>query len=156
MRRHATTLGMQRWPWKGPRVLIEDPDSARGLATATVLRRAGYAVALCPGPSEFRDPPERCSLLDSEDCLIVEGADAVVFRLGLDRTEGRRVLSALRLRRPGTPLVVEVPGLEVDRYRAELGGCELVCSAASPEELVGAVDRAVAKRRPLGREAGFG
>lgn len=120
MQRRKTSLGGGSWPWPDrPRVVVEDHDEARGLETAAALRRAGYAVGLCRGPEGSR---ERCPLVSLEDCPWVDGADAVVWRLGLDRPEALDVLQALRQRRPSLPLIVD-----------ELG----------PDEVVAAVGRSL-------------
>ncbi len=71
-------LDPQPWEWKGPRILIEHPDDARAAELADGFRRAGYAVAICPGPAQG----ERCPLVEGDRCAIAEGADAVVSVLG--------------------------------------------------------------------------
>ena len=92
------------WPWLDrPRVLLENPDRDAALAAVDVLRHAGYAVAVCPGPDDAADCPVACG----DGCSLVEGADVVVTSLGLDREPGREVLAGLRSRYPGRRLVVE-------------------------------------------------
>lgn len=142
MQSRATRLSPQPWPWVGqPRVLIEHPDESEGLALASVLRGAGYAVAVCPGPEQA----ERCPLTGPEGCAVAHGADVVVSSLGLDRPEGRDVLQALRLRLPDTPIVVEVPPRGDAEWDDVLEGCEVITSPAKPEELVAAVRAALAE-----------
>ncbi len=137
-------LGTHVWPWPTrPRVVVEDPLGDRAFATATALRQAGYSVAVCRGPSAERR--ERCSLVDDLGCAIVDGADAVVFRLDLERAEAGWVLTELRRCRPGTPVVAVVSRRDAARRAAELTGCEVVDDTAPPEELVAAVDRARAE-----------
>lgn len=92
------------WPWPDrPRVLLENPDREAALAAVDVLRHAGYAVAVCPGPDETAECPVSCD----EGCALVEGADVVVTTLGSDHEPGREVPAALRRRYPGRRLVVE-------------------------------------------------
>ena len=145
MRSPATRLSPQPWPWVGqPRVLIEHPDESAGLALASILRRAGYAVAVCPGPERS----EHCPLTGPEGCAVAHGADVVVSSLGLERLEAREVLQALRLRRPETPLVVEVPPGDNADWRDLLEGCDLIVSPVVPEQLVTCVRAALARSTP--------
>lgn len=111
------------WPWLDrPRVLLENPDEDASLASVDVLRHAGYAVAVCHGPTA----EARCPLACAETCALVEGADVVVTSLGDERAESREVLDLLRLRYASRPLVVEPhPG------------------ALEPEELLAAVRNAI-------------
>ena len=143
METRAANLSPQPWPWVGqPRILIEHPDDAVGLELASVLRREGYAVAVCPGPAES----ERCPLTGPEGCAVAHGADVVVSALGLDGSTGREVLEALRARLAGVALVVEVdPALE-DECRDLLEGCQIVSSPADPDRLVASVREALASR----------
>ncbi len=144
MRSRPTRLSPQPWSWPGPRVLIEHPDEAVGLTYASVLRQAGYAVAVCPGPEQS----EICPLAGPEECAVAHGADVVVSSLGVERPEAREVLEALRRRCPDTALVVEVaPGQEAE-WHDLLRECELVVSPVAPEELLDRVREALAKRRP--------
>ena len=78
-----------------PRALIEDADFGFALSTATTLRRAGYAVAICRGP----EPDEYCPLVGAHECALVAGADVVVSGLG-DEIE-----AAVRRRHPSIPVV---------------------------------------------------
>lgn len=145
MRARATRLSPQPWQWVGqPRVLIEHPDESAGLALASILRQAGYAVAVCPGPEQS----EHCPLTGPEGCAVAHGADVVVSSLGFERPEAREVLQALRLRRPGTPLIVEVPPGGKAEWQDMLEGCDVIASPVQPDELVACVGAALAKSRP--------
>ncbi|HKI91774.1 MAG TPA: hypothetical protein VJ986_05705 [Gaiellaceae bacterium] len=141
----STRSSPHPWPWVGqPRVLIEHPDESAGLVFASVLRRAGYAVAVCPGPEH----EEHCPLTGPEGCAVAHGADVVVSSLGVERPEAREVLQALRARRPGTPLIVEVPAGGEDEWRDLLEGCDLIAAPVAPEQLVARVRDALAGSRP--------
>ena len=145
MRSRATRVSPQPWPWVGqPRILIEHRDESAGLALASILRQAGYAVAVCPGPEQS----ERCPLAGPEGCAIAHGADVVVSSLGLERPEAREVLQALRARRPNTSLIVEVAAGEETEWQGLLEGCDVVVSPVLPEQLVAVVRGALAKSRP--------
>ncbi len=141
MRSQARRLSPQPWPWVGrPRVLIEHPDESVGLELASILRGAGYAVAVCPGPERA----EHCPLTGPEGCAVAHGADVVVSSLGLSRPEAREVLVALRERCPATPIVVVASPGDEDEWQDLPAECELITSPVVPEELVTCVHGALA------------
>jgi len=116
-------------------VLVEHPDEAAGLAIASALRFAGYAVAVCPGP------PGRgqCPLIGPEGCAPAHDADLVVCSLGYEREAAREVLRELRTRYPHMPLLVEAPSdIDAD-LRELLDGCHQLPAPATPEQIVAAV-----------------
>jgi DNA-binding NtrC family response regulator len=138
---HGTgSLNPGPWPWPGrPRVLVESADDSLSLELTSALRKAGYGVAVCPGPLDH----ERCPLTGPEGCAIAHGADVVVSNLGLERAEAREVLQALRTRCADIPLVVEISPGQDEEWPELLRGCELVESPVAPDELVSAVTRAL-------------
>src|SRR5271165_4871563 len=113
-RTQAVHLKPQPWRWSHPRVLVEHPDEATGLAIASGLRFAGYAVGICPGPRGNG----KCPLTGPAGCAPAHDADLVVCSLDYEHAAAREVLRELRARYPGTPLVVEVP----PHIDADLGG----------------------------------
>jgi DNA-binding NarL/FixJ family response regulator len=116
-------------------VLIEDPDEEAGLAIASGLRFAGYAVAVCPGPRGHG----QCPLTGPAGCAAAHDADLVVCNLGYEREVARDVLGELRTRYPDTPLLVVVPP-EIDAdLRGLLDGCHQLPAGATPDEVVAAV-----------------
>jgi DNA-binding NarL/FixJ family response regulator len=116
-------------------VLIEHPDEAAGLAIASGLRFAGYAVTVCPGPAGHG----QCPLIGPAGCAPAHDADLVVCCLGYERGAAREVLRELRTRYPRMPLLVEVPSdLDAD-LRELLDGCHQVAAPATPEQIVAAV-----------------
>ena len=128
-------LKPQTWRWSRPRVLVEHPDEATGLAIASGLRYAGYSVAVCPGPHG----PGQCPLVGPEGCAPAHDADLVVGCLGYEREVAREVLRELHARYPDTPLLVEAPS-DIDASLHELpDGCHLLPAPASPEQIVAAV-----------------
>jgi hypothetical protein len=131
----AVNLKPQPWRWSHPRVLVEHPDEASGLAIASGLRFAGYAVAVCPGPRGHG----KCPLTGPAGCAPAHDADLVVCSLGYEQEEPREILRELRTRYPDTPLVVEVPP-DVDAdLRELLDGCHGLPAPASPEQIVATV-----------------
>jgi hypothetical protein len=128
-------LKPQTWRWSHPRVLVEHPDDATGLAIASALRYAGYAVAVCPGPHG----PGQCPLIGPEGCAPAHDADLVVGCLGYEREAAREVLRELRTRYPDTPLLVEAPS-DIDAGLHELlDSCQYLPAPATPEQIVAAV-----------------
>jgi DNA-binding NarL/FixJ family response regulator len=116
-------------------VLVEHPDEAAGLAIASGLRFAGYAVAVCPGPRGHG----KCPLTGPAGCAPAHDADLVVCSLGYEHEAARDVLRELRMRYPDTSLLVEVPS-EVDAdLRELLDGCHRLPAPATPEQIVAAV-----------------
>ncbi len=81
------------------------PDEQAGLAIASGLRFAGYAVAICPGPAGHG----KCPLTGPAGCAPAHEADLVVCSLGYENEQAREILRELRVRYPGTPLLVEAP-----------------------------------------------
>jgi hypothetical protein len=128
-------INPQTWRWSHPRVLVEDPDEKAGLAIASGLRFAGYAVGLCPGPRGHG----QCPLTGPAGCAPAHDADLVVCNLGYEREVAREVLRELRTRYPHTALLVLVPPeIDVD-LRELLDGCDQLPAGATPEQVVAAV-----------------
>jgi hypothetical protein len=146
MLRRARTIRPDPWTYGRPRALIEHSDEAVAFRYVDTLRRAGYSVAVCRGPSGERHPPEKCVLLTGDRCAAVDGADVVVSGLGIRVPEKRAVLEALRRHHPEKPLVVEVEAGELDGFGDLVDGVHLVVSPVEPEELVTAVDAARASQ----------
>jgi DNA-binding response OmpR family regulator len=131
----AVNLRPQPWRWGHPRVLVEHPDEAAGIAIASGLRFAGYSVAICPGP------PGRgqCPLTGPEGCAPAHDADLAICCLGYEREAAREVLRVLRTRCPNVPLLVETPP-DMDADLLELlDGCHQLPAPATPEQFVAAV-----------------
>jgi hypothetical protein len=95
-------LSPQPWPWRDrPRVLLEDADDLAGLEAASELRRVGFAVAICCGPSRRTG----CPVVAGEPCCAAEGADVIISALG-GEPHVVDIPDALRARYPKTPVVV--------------------------------------------------
>jgi DNA-binding NarL/FixJ family response regulator len=116
-------------------VLVEHPDEETGLAIASGLRFAGYAVAVCPGPRGHG----KCPLTGPEGCAPAHDADVVVCSLGYEREAAREILRELRTRYPDMPLLVEVPSNIDAELRELLDGCRQLPAPATPEQIVAAV-----------------
>jgi hypothetical protein len=134
-RRSSVTINPQPWRWSEPRVLVEHPDEAAGLAIASGLRFAGFAVGVCPGPRGHG----QCPLTGPEGCAAAHEADLVVCSLGYEDETAREVLRELRTRYPATPLLVEVPQESDPQLDELLDGCHQLPAPATPEQIVTAV-----------------
>lgn len=107
-----------------PRVLIEDPDGAVLSSCEEFLRRDGFDVAVCRGPQA--DGVHHCPLVTSGECSLTDGADVIYTALSWHDPKSREVLQAIRARHPQTPVVVEIPQPQVERFADLLAGCQLV------------------------------
>src|SRR5271165_3997926 len=92
----SRSINPQPWRWDHPRVLVEHPDEEAGLAIASGLRFAGYAVAVCPGPRGH----QKCPLTGPAGCAPAHDADVVVCSLGYEQDAAREILRELRTRYP--------------------------------------------------------
>jgi hypothetical protein len=134
-REPTVNLKPQPWRWSDPRVLVEHPDEATGLAIASGLRFAGFAVGICPGPHGHA----KCPLTGPAGCAPAHNANLVVCSLGYEPGAAREILRELRTRYPDTPLLVEVP-VDIDAELLELlDGCHSLQTPATAEQIVAAV-----------------
>lgn len=119
-----------------PRALVENPDGAELWAYAETLREAGYDVATCTG--EHPDGSDRCPLLETGHCALVEGADVVVSTCSIQR--GDRLLAVLGSQ-GSTPVVFEAPAPDFERYAHLAENATLVATPVTAQALVHAVAR---------------
>ena len=123
-------------------MLVEHPDEATGLAIASGLRFAGYAVAVCSGPQE----PGQCPLCGFDGCATAHDADLVVSCLGSEREVAREVMEALRARCPNVPLLIETPPATDSDLRELLADCHTLPAPATPAQIVTAVQELLVAR----------
>jgi hypothetical protein len=133
------SLQPQPWDWPRPRVLLELPYRAETRERIDALRRAGYSIAVCPGPTAAG----RCPLAGDEGCAAAHGADIVVSGLGLETPEGREPLFALRERMPHLPVLVEAEAEATSRWPELVREDERLEPGVDPAELVERVRRAL-------------
>lgn len=144
MKDDGASLQPQPWEWPHPRVLLELPDRAGNRERIEALRRAGYSIAVCPGPSAAG----HCPLASDEGCAAAHGADIVVSALGVDTPEGREPLVALRARLPHLPVLVEADAEATTRWPDLVREDERIEPGAAPAELVDRVGKALGKAAP--------
>ena len=117
-----------------PRALVENPDAAQLWAYAETLREAGYDVLTCAG--EHPEGSDRCPLIETGRCALVEGADVVVSTCSVGR--GDRLLAVLGLT-GSTPVVFEAPKPDFDRYAHLAENATLVPMPVTRRALLDAV-----------------
>lgn len=124
------------------RVLIVNHDIDVADQVADSLRRAGFAVDQCSGPT--RGP---CPVLNGHPCSWVDRADVLVYDVWATGSseDGRRLVHELRSVHPEVPLVLTAPGIELDWVETE-GPDRVTPLVGLPthERLVAAVERALA------------
>ena len=120
-----------------PRALVENPDAAQLWAYAETLREAGYDVATCVG--EHPDGLDRCPLIETGHCSLVEGADVVVSTCSIQR--GDRLLAVMGLL-GSTPVVFEAPKPDFERYAHLAENAKLVPTPVTAQALVDTVAQA--------------
>ena len=130
------SLAPQPWDWPSPRVLLELPEGQEREARVDALRRAGYSIAVCPGPTA----EGHCPLAGDDGCAAAHEADVVVSSLGLDRPEGLEPLMALRTRLPRLPVLVEADADAEALWPDLVRPGERLEPGIEPSELVGRVD----------------
>ena len=93
------------------RVLVVHHDIDLADQEAESLRRMGYAVEQCTGPSSYA-----CPVMRGEVCDAVARADVLVYDVW-STTEsggGQRLIEGLREVHPNVPVVLTAPGMELD------------------------------------------
>lgn len=106
------------------------------------LRRLGYAVEQCSGPSAYA-----CPILRGERCPAVERADVLVYDVWAttESDGGRRLIEGLRELHPDVPVVLTAPGMELD-WVETAGAHRVVPLVGVPtaDRLAAAIDEALA------------
>jgi hypothetical protein len=140
-----------KWPEAtgGTRVFVEDADPERYRLAARALTAAGYQVGPFCGGAHFHDAVFQgvrvptCPLIKKGRCAVLEEAQVIVFRYGLESPENRLVLDLIRHRHPAIPVVVEAPADAAAQLAPLLDGYRLVPAPAQLDDLVDAVGAAL-------------
>jgi DNA-binding NtrC family response regulator len=130
------------------RVLVENPDQAQLWAYAEVLHDAGYDVATCTG--EHPDGHDRCPLIESGRCGLVQGADVVVSTCSMHRGD---TLLAVIGAQGSTPIVFEAPQPDFERYDHLAESATLIPMPVTTQALLAAVEEARARSEQQGDAA---
>jgi len=93
------------------RVLVVHHDLDLAGQEADSLRRFGYDVVECSGPSR-----NRCPVLAGHPCDLAERADVLVYDVWADGDAdgSKRLIENIREIHPDTPVVLTSPGLALD------------------------------------------
>jgi hypothetical protein len=135
-------LEPQPWDWPRPRVLLELPDRADSRERIDALRRAGYSIAICAGPTA----EGHCPLAGDEGCAAAHDADIVVSGLGLDTAQAREPLAALRTRLPQLPVLVEADAEAAARWPDLIREEQRLEPGIDSAELVSRVNEALGRK----------
>ena len=127
------------WPEREGRrrVLVENPDGAQLWAYAEMLREAGYDVATCAG--EHPDGGNRCPLIETGRCGLVEGADVVFSTCSIPR--GDKLLAVLGTQ-GSTPIVFEATQPDFERYSHLAQSATLIATPVTEQTLLAAIAQA--------------
>jgi DNA-binding NtrC family response regulator len=125
-------------------VLVVHHDLDIADQEADSLRRAGYSVEQCAGPS-FGP----CPIMYGRPCPAVEHADVLVYDVWSsgDSDSERQLIEELREQHPEIPIVVTAPGMALDWV--ETSGVHAVVplvGAPTAERLKAAIEQALASR----------
>jgi len=93
------------------RVLVVHHDIDLADQEADSLRREGFEVDQCTGPSVFN-----CPVMRGESCPAAARADVLVYDVWASGEAGgaQRLVEGLRELHPDIPLVLTAPGMELD------------------------------------------
>jgi len=106
------------------------------------LRRAGYSVEQCSGPTAGP-----CPVLRRASCWMADRADVLVYDVWASGDDGHALIDHLREMYPDKPVVLTSQGMELDWVQTE--GCHGVTpltGAVTQKRLVAAVETALAGR----------
>ena len=130
------------------RVLVENPDHAQLWAYAEILHEAGYDVATCAG--EHPEGHDRCPLIESGRCGLVQGADVVVSTCSMQRGD---TLLAVLGEQGSTPIVFEAPQPDFERYEHLAESATLIPAPVTKRALLDAVAEARSRSEHSGEAA---
>ncbi len=123
------------------RVLVVHHDIDAGDQEADSLRRLGYEVEQCSGPSSYS-----CPVMRGEPCEAVERADVLVYDVWSTTESGgsQGLIEGLRELHPDIPIVLTAPGMELEWVETQ-GPRSVVPLVGSPtaERLDGAIKQAL-------------
>ena len=124
------------------RVLVVHHDLDLAGQEVDSLRRYGYDVSECSGPTK-----NRCPVLAGHPCDLAERADVLVYDVWAsgDADGSRTLIENIRDIHPDTPVVLTSPGLELS-WEEESGPHAVTALTGQPtgERLHAAIQEAMA------------
>jgi hypothetical protein len=145
MTREFSLERLQWPPDRGkPRIFIEDAEPDRYRAAARAFSRYGYEVGPFCGGVHFHErvyPSQtpRCMALEEGGCPLLEEADVIVYRFGLESPQNRAVLAEIARKFPATPVVAEVTEADRDALAELHPNAQVLAGPAPLDDLVAAV-----------------
>ncbi|MGZ9276769.1 MAG: hypothetical protein ACXW4L_06570 [Candidatus Limnocylindrales bacterium] len=123
-------------------VLVVHHDVDLADAEVDELRRAGYQVEQCSGPTAGP-----CPVLRGQTCWMADRADVLVYDVWASGDDGRELITNLRDLHPNKPIVLTSPGMELEWVEIEgIHGVTPMVGAPTQARLVAAVEKALAGR----------
>lgn len=94
-----------------PRALVVHHDIDLADQEAESLRRYGYEVTQCSGPTA-----NTCPVLNGESCPLAEASDVLVYDAWAsgDADGSGELIAGLRHAHPGVPIVLTYPGIGLE------------------------------------------
>lgn len=135
----------------GERVLLVHHDIDLADQMADSIRRHGYEVEQCSGPSSAS-----CPVMRGEQCPAVEGADVLVYDVWSTTTSdgGKALVEGLRELHPSVPVVLTAPGIELDWVETKgVHGVTPLVGVPTGERLDQAIQQALQPRPNSPRQA---
>lgn len=127
------------------RVLVVHHDVDVADIEVDELRRAGYVVEQCSGPTAGP-----CPVLRRAPCWMCDAADVLVYDVWASGDDGRTLIEALREQYADKPVVLTSLGMEPDWVVDEgVHGVTPMTGAPTTARLVEAIERALQTRTPL-------
>ena len=98
------------------RILVVNHDIDLADQEADSLRRSGFEVVQCSGPTGFA-----CPILRGDPCPAVDHADVLLYDVWASGEMGgaRALIDGLRDLHPDIPLILTAPGMELDWVQTE-------------------------------------
>jgi DNA-binding NtrC family response regulator len=125
------------------RVLVVHHDVDLADLEVDALRRAGYAVEQCSGPTHGGP----CPVLRGTTCWMADRADVLVYDVWASGDDGHALIEHLRDMYPDTPVVLTSPGMPLDWVETEgIHGVTPLLGAPTQQRLVEAIETALAGR----------
>lgn len=133
------------------RLLVVNHDLDLGGQEVDSLRRLGYDVAECTGPTRHQ-----CPVLAGRPCALADQADVMIYDAWAsgDADGAQLLIENLRELHPDTPVVLTTPGLELS-WETQAGPHAVTVLAGQPTgaRLHEAIQAAIAahSQAPLAR-----
>jgi hypothetical protein len=123
------------------RVLVEAPAQPWHFTVKEAQELEHCDVTFCGGPAEGHGP---CPITVGRACPFGSDFDVVVAGLGLDTSDGRDILTNLKLAYPNAHVVVQAWPADLERHPELLDGCQVIVFPWTTQKLCAAVHSAIA------------